>query len=107
MPIITTIRNLFPKVTFDSFEAEHDADLCCDIDFFAIIGKKAFGIQIKPVTAKANFGNYSATERMKNSFDNFTKKFGGNVFVVFSVDDKIANADVIKEIAVEIKRLND
>lgn len=42
---------------------------------------------------------------MKNSFASFTKKFGGNVFVVFSVDDKISNAVAIKEIADEIKRL--
>lgn len=69
------------------------------------VGDKAFGIQIKPVTAKANFGNYSATERMKASFDDFTKKFGGQVFVVFSIDDKIKNEEVIEQIANEIKRL--
>jgi hypothetical protein len=59
----------------------------------------------KPVTAKANFGNYSATERMKASFDDFTKNFGGQVFVVFSIDDKIKNEEVIEQIAQEIKRL--
>jgi hypothetical protein len=42
---------------------------------------------------------------MKASFDEFTKKFGGKVFVVFSIDDKIKNEEVIKEIAQEIKQL--
>jgi MjaI restriction endonuclease len=93
----------FNEVRFE--ESDPELDHAGDIDYLGWVGEKAFGIQIKPVTAKANFGNYSATERMKNSFSNFTKKFGGNVFVVFSVDDKISNAVVIKEIADEIKRL--
>lgn len=67
--------------------------------------RKAFGIQIKPVTAKANFGNYSATERMKRSFADFTAKYSGQVFIVFSIDDKIKNEGVIEQIANEIKRL--
>jgi hypothetical protein len=94
----------FPNVKFE--QSDPELDHAGDIDYLGWAGEKAFGIQIKPVTAKANFGNYSATERMKNSFANFTKKFGGTVFVVFSVDDKISNADVIKEIADEIKRLS-
>jgi hypothetical protein len=76
-----------------------------DIDYLGWVGDKAFGIQIKPVTAKANFGNYSATERMKASFDSFTREYGGNVFIVFSIDDKITNKEVIDQIAAEIKRL--
>ena len=93
----------FPNVKFE--QSAPELDHAGDIDYLGWVGEKAFGIQIKPVTAKANFGNYSATERMKNSFASFTKKFGGNVFVVFSVDDKISNAVAIKEIADEIKRL--
>jgi hypothetical protein len=77
-----------------------------DIDYLGWIGDKAFGIQIKPVTAKSNFGNYSATERMKASFENFTQKYGGRVFVVFSIDDKIKNEGVIEQIANEIERLS-
>lgn len=94
----------FPNVKFE--QSDPELDHAGDIDYLGWVGEKAFGIQIKPVTAKANFGNYSATERMKNSFANFTEKFGGNVFVVFSVDDKISNAVVINEIADEIKRLS-
>jgi len=58
------------------------------------------------ITAKANFGNYSATERMKASFRDFTKKFGGNVFVIFSEKEKIRNTEVIGRIAEEIERLS-
>jgi hypothetical protein len=42
---------------------------------------------------------------MKASFRDFTKRFGGNVFLVFSIDDKIKNEEVIAHIAEEIRRL--
>ena len=94
----------FPNVKF--VESDPELDHAGDIDYLGWVGKKAFGIQIKPVTAKANFGNYSATERMRVSFDEFTKKFGGKVFIVFSIDDKIRNEEVIGQIENEIKRLS-
>lgn len=97
------LAKTFPNVKFE--ESDPELDHAGDIDYLGWVGDKAFGIQIKPVTAKANFGNYSATERMKASFDDFTKKFGGQVFVVFSIDDNIKNEVVVGQIAEEIKRL--
>jgi hypothetical protein len=94
----------FPEVRFE--ESDPALDHAGDIDYLGWVGKRAFGIQIKPVTAKANFGNYSATERMRASFDEFTKKYGGAVFIVFSIDDKIQNTEVIEQIAREINRLS-
>lgn len=94
----------FPEVKFE--ESDPALDHAGDIDYLGWVGKKAFGIQIKPVTTKANFGNYSATERMRASFEDFTKKFGGKVFIVFSIDDLIKNEEVIGQIAAEIKRLS-
>ena len=94
----------FPQVRFE--ESDPQMDHAGDIDYLCWIGKKAFGIQIKPVTAKANFGNYSATERMKASFNEFRDKFGGQVFIVFSIDDEIKNEEVIEQIDTEIKRLS-
>lgn len=94
----------FPNVKF--VESDPELDHAGDIDYLGWVGKKAFGIQIKPVTAKANFGNYSTTERMRASFDDFTKKFDGKVFIVFSIDNKIKNEEVIGQIAGEIKRLS-
>ena len=98
------LAKIFPTVEFE--ESNPELDHAGDIDYIAKVGNKAFGIQIKPVTAKANFGNYSATERMKASFAEFEEKFGGKVFVVFSLDGEIANKEVIKEIHNEINRLN-
>ena len=42
---------------------------------------------------------------MKASFADFTKKFGGKVFIVFSLDKEIANKEVVDEIRKEIERL--
>ncbi|MDR2138206.1 MAG: hypothetical protein LBP50_01455 [Tannerella sp.] len=47
----------------------------------------------------------AATERMKASFADFGERFGGKVFVVFSLDGEIANKEIIREIAAEIERL--
>ncbi|MCL1967960.1 MAG: MjaI family restriction endonuclease [Bacteroidetes bacterium] len=97
------LSKIFPDVVFE--ESDPELDHAGDIDYIAKVGNNTFGIQIKPVTAKANFGNYSATERMKASFAEFEEKFGGKVFVVFSLDGEIANTEVIQEIQKEITRL--
>ena len=97
------LAKIFPEVAFE--ESDPELDHAGDIDYIAKVGNKAFGIQIKPVTAKSNFGGYSATERMKASFADFEEKFGGKVFVVFSLDGEIANKEVIKGIQKEIERL--
>lgn len=101
--VTDNLAKKFPKVKF--FESETDLDHAGDIDYLGYVGSKAFGIQIKPVTAQANFGNYSSSERMKASFRDFEEKYGGKVFIIFSVDDEIKNQDVLKEIEAEIKRL--
>lgn len=97
------IAKRFPEVRF--IESDPELDHAGDIDYLGWVGDKAFGIQIKPVTARANFGNYSATERMQASFHDFKEKYKGNVFIVFSIDDTIQNEDVIEQIAKEIARL--
>lgn len=101
--VTDNIAQKFPEVKF--VESAPELDHAGDIDYLGYVGDKVFGIQIKPVTAKANFGNYSATERMKASFHDFETKYGGKVFVVFTVDDEIKNADVIEAIKTEINRL--
>lgn len=97
------LAKLFPDLTFE--ETDPELDHAGDIDYIAKVGDKAIGIQIKPITAKANFGSYSLTERMKASFSDFTEKFGGKVFVVFSLDKEIANKEVVDEIKKEVERL--
>jgi hypothetical protein len=98
------LAKIFPEVRFE--ESDPELDHAGDIDYLGWVGEKAFGIQIKPVTAQANFGNYSVTERMKLSFEDFTQRFGGKVFVIFSVNDTIQNKEVIEQIAAEINRLS-
>ncbi len=94
----------FPNVRFE--ESDPELDHAGDIDYLGWIGNKAFGIQIKPVTSKANFGNYSSSQRMKGSFDDFTQKFGGKVFIVFSEEEKIKNEEVLDQIFLEIEQLS-
>jgi hypothetical protein len=106
MTTIKRVKDLLPGVTIETFEPEFDADLCGDIDFVGLVGKKAFGIQIKHTTSRSKIGNYSASERMRNSFEDFTSKYGGKVFIVYSVDDEIANSEVIGEIESEVSHLS-
>lgn len=94
----------FPNIKFEESPAELDHS--GDIDYLGFVGENvAFGIQIKPITAQANFGNYKPSERMQNSFKTFTEDFKGNVFIVFSLDGEIANKQVIEDIKKEIERL--
>ena len=93
----------FKDVVFE--ESDPELDHAGDIDYVAKVGKYQFGIQIKPVTASANFGGYSLSERMKASFDDFTEKYGGKVFIVYSQKENIANKEIIDDIEKEIARL--
>lgn len=97
------LAKMFPDVVFE--ESTPEQDYAGDVDYIARIGNKAIGIQIKPVTAQANFGGYSLTERMRKSFQEFKEKYGGEVFVVFSVDGEIGNREVVEKIRNEIERL--
>ncbi len=101
------LAKTFPEVEFE--ESDPELDHAGDIDYIGKVGSMAFGIQIKPITASANFANYKVTERMSNSFDAFKKKYGGNVFVIFSRKTgntkDIVNKDIINEIRSEIQKL--
>lgn len=99
------LAKAFPLIRFE--ESPSELDHAGDIDYLGYVSDTiAFGIQIKPVTSKANFGNYSASERMKASFESFKNDFAGNVFIVYSLDGEIANTEVIESIEMEIERLN-
>jgi len=101
------LAKVFPEVIFE--ECDTDLDHTCDVDYIGKVGTKAFGIQLKPITANANFGNYKPSERMQANFESFEEKYGGKVFIIFSTKVKnkkeIQNKDVIAEIAKEIERL--
>ncbi len=94
----------FPNIKFE--ESPPELDHSGDVDYLGIIKEGiAFGIQIKPITAQANFGNYKPSERMQHSFDSFKNDYKGSVFIVFSLDGEIANKEVLEEIRKEINRL--
>lgn len=98
------LAKVFPGVKYE--ESSSELDHAGDIDYLGYVTKeKAFGIQIKPVTAQFNFGNYSISERMKASFESFNNDYGGNVFIIFSLDGEVANGQVIEQIRREIIRL--
>lgn len=97
------MAKIFKDIEF--VESDPELDHAGDIDYVAKVGDYQIGIQIKPVTANANFGGYSLSERMKNSFDSFTEKYGGKVFVVYSLRGEIANKEVIDSISSEIEKL--
>lgn len=102
-----TLAKVFPNVVFE--ESDSDLDHAGDIDYIGWVGSKAFGIQIKPITANANFGNYKPSERMQANFESFEEKYGGQVFILFSTKVKnkkeIQNKTVLADIRAEIARL--
>jgi hypothetical protein len=93
----------FPDIVFE--ETNPDLDHAGDVDFIGKVGNKAFGLQIKRITAQASMGNFSVTARMEQSFRDFEHQHGGKVFIVFSVDGKIFNEKIVEEIRKEIERL--
>lgn len=94
----------FPTIRFE--ESPPELDHSGDVDYIGWVTEdKAFGIQIKPTTAQSNFGNYSPSERMKASFQDFEDEYGGKVFIIFSLDGTIANREMIQFIENEINRL--
>ncbi|MDO5017060.1 MAG: MjaI family restriction endonuclease [Porphyromonas sp.] len=99
------LAKLFPKLIFE--ESDPELDHAGDVDYVAKVGERAIGIQIKPVTSSANFGGYSLSERMQTGFSAFKEKYGGRVFVVYSLDGEIANREVIEDIREELHRLSE
>ncbi len=89
--------------------APDEWDRLYNVDFFIKLDDKHIGIQIKPITFKHTFENYKWQEMQETTHLKFQKKFGGRVFIVFSVkvgDKKtIKNIDVIDEIKNEIEKL--
>lgn len=101
--VFDNLAKVFKEVIFE--ESDPELDHSGDIDFIGKVGDKAFGLQIKPVTANANLGSYDVSARMQGSFRYFQDRYGGQVFIVYSVDEKIMNKDVYDKIKTEIERL--
>ena len=90
--------------------APDEWDRLYNVDFYIQIGDKYIGLQIKPISFE-HAPEYAMKWReiYKNSHEKFTKKFGGKVFIIFSVKKgnkkEIFNREIIEEIKKEINNL--
>ncbi len=83
-----------------------------NVDFYIKINDKYIGLQIKPVSKAPSISEiYKEKSIQLESHAEFTKKFGGKVFYIYSYkqgDKKIiSNTEVIDEIKAEIQRLSE
>lgn len=91
--------------------APDEWDRLFNVDFYIEINGKYLGLQIKPVSQVSSIPEiYKERGIQKETHKEFTQKFGGKVFYLFSskVGDKkiIVNTEVIDEIKEEINRLS-
>ena len=81
-----------------------------NVDFFIKIQDKYIGLQIKPTGYEYIPQIINERKQQKATHEKFRKKYGGNVFYIFSVAEEkkkiIANPEIIDEIRNEIKRLS-
>ena len=109
---IKTIYGQLQEILGVKIEAAPDEwDRLFNVDFFIKINDKYIGLQIKPVSHTSSIPEiYKEKEIQHTTHVEFSKKYGGKVFYLFSCksgDKKIiVNTEVIDEIRVEIDRLS-
>lgn len=107
---IQTIYGQLQKILLVPIKPAPDEwDRLYNVDFFIGVKDKHIGLQIKPITFEHTFEDYRWKEMQETTHLKFQKKFGGRVFIVFSIKvgdkKKIKNTEVIEEIKNEIMRL--
>ncbi len=110
---LTEIKTIYGRLQRDLGiqikPAPDEWDRLYNVDFYILIKEKYIGIQIKPITYEQTPEVYRWTEWMRDTHKKFEEKYGGKVFIIFSIkkDNKkeIYNSDVIDKIKEEIKRL--
>ena len=109
---IKTIYGQLQEILGVKIEPARDEwDRLFNVDFFIKINDKYIGLQIKPVSHTSSIPEiYKEKEIQHNTHVEFSKKYGGKVFYLFSCksgDKKIiVNTEVIDEIRAEIARLS-
>ena len=109
---IKTIYGQLQEILGVKIEPARDEwDRLFNVDFFIKINDKYIGLQIKPVSHTSSIPEiYKEKEIQHNTHVEFSKKYGGKVFYLFSCksgDKKIiVNTEVIDEIRAEIDRLS-
>jgi len=94
--------------------ASDEWDRLFNVDFFIRAGEKFVGLQIKPITFGAGTAQLPEIFKEKSiqekTHRQFTEKFGGKVFYIYSYKSgekkEIYNKDVIGEINNELVRLS-
>jgi hypothetical protein len=89
--------------------APDEWDRLYNVDFYIELSGKYIGIQIKPITYNQTPEIHKWKEWLSKTHKKFEKKYGGKVFIVFSVKKgdrkEIYNKEVVAEIRKEINRL--
>jgi len=90
--------------------APDEWDRLYNVDFYIEVGKRRIGLQIKPVSFNQFAESHKWRAMQRATHDEFTRKEGAAVFIVYSVgkgeNKEIANLEVVDEIRSEIKRLS-
>jgi hypothetical protein len=128
---IVYIKNLVINRTFEGYQTEINTiysilekelgvklipapdnwDRLYNVDFYIQVKDKYIGIQIKPISYNQTPEIHKWKDWLEKSHKKFKEKFGGDVFIVFSVKNKagrkeIWNKEVIEDIKKEIERLS-
>lgn len=111
---IREIKTIYEQLQIELDTKIHPApdewDRLFNVDFYIEINGKYLGIQIKPVSQVSSIPEIYKEERIQHiTHKEFTKKYGGKVFYLYSckAGDKkiIVNTEEIDEIRKEIDRL--
>ena len=112
---IREIKTIYEQLQYDLdvkiSPAPDEWDRLFNVDFYIEINGKYIGLQIKPVSQVSSIPEiYKEKEIQQSTHKEFTKKYGGKVFYLYSCksgDKKIIiNVEVIDEIKKEINLLS-
>lgn len=109
--IKTIYGQLQQMVSLKIEPAPDEWDRLYNVDFFIKVKETYIGLQIKPVSGVAHIPEiYKERNNQLFTHRQFTEKFGGKVFYIYSIKEnekkKIYNQEVIQEIQNEIINLN-
>jgi hypothetical protein len=109
---IQTIYGQLQKILGVKIEPAPDEwDRLYNVDFFIKVGDKYIGLQVCPAGYPYITEIIRELEIAKVTHEKFTKKYGGKVFYVLSIEENkkkiIYNKEVIQEIKEEISRLSE
>ncbi|MDI6605322.1 MAG: MjaI family restriction endonuclease [Thermoanaerobacteraceae bacterium] len=108
---IQTIYGQLQNILGCSIEPAPDEwDRLYNVDFYIKINNSLhIGLQIKPVSFEHAFEDYKWKDVQEKTHKKFQEKYGGRVFIIFSIKNgkkkEIYNKDIIDEINKEINRL--